>query len=444
MIYKKRFFHAVLIGLTSTFLMTGCGSDSSNTETQPVEQTQKSESNSESALGEHWIKDANNVYVWNPKPQKGETITWSGGFVQEGEYKFADGVGTVTWYLNGEIKQVDEGTLKKGQRHGKFQHKFLPSGNVIYTNWDNGVELPEVDEKTADLNAAKQAFINYHKAITNKNYREAYNTLSYDQKKFVGDYDSWVLGFADTISSEVSAMTLTSSEENAYTFDYTLTARDRHSGNNVKVQVFEGKVTMAKDNGKWYVRSAKSSRVNEKLVDELEKKQEERLASEQKKREEKFATSSAEKDLAKAAKLSADTSTKEYLESIQPFALADLVRKVCGIMGLFEDGSNAGLEKYAMTMSMLADNERSRRTDISHYVSKYFEYEAQIAAAHISTDDAGLMDTAVTYALILKLNLEQSDISDKIRAVAKDCGADLSSYAETETIRRIISVLRNL
>ncbi len=443
---KHKFLRALLIGLTSTFLVTGCGSDSSTTsttETPPAEQSQKTEKKSVSDLGEHWTKDANDIYVWNPKPQEGETMTWSGGFVQEGDYKFADGKGTVTWYINGEVEQIDEGTLKKGQRHGRFQHKFLPSGNVVYRNWDNGVELPEVDAKTADINDAKQAFKNYHKAITNKNYREAYEILSYKQKEFVGDYDSWVKGFSDTISSEVSAMTLTSSEENACTFDYTLTARDRHDSGNVKVQVFEGQVTMAKDKGKWYVRSAKSSRVNEQLVDELEKKQEAKLASEQKKLEEKFSNTSTEKDLEKAAKISANASNKEYLESIQPFALADLVRKVCGIMGLFEDGTNAGLEKYTMTMSVLAENERSRNTPISRDVAKYFEYEARIAAAHIYADDAeGLVDTAVTYALILKLNLEQSEVEDKIRADAKNFGADLSSYAETETIRRIINVIK--
>lgn len=354
MILKKRLIRAVLIGLTSTLLMTGCGRNSSNTETPPVPPAEKSQAA------------------------------------------------------------------------------------------DSRSEDTKVDSKTTDLDDAKKTFMNYHKAITNQNYREAYELLSPEQKEFVGDYDSWVVGFADTLTSEVSAMTLTSSEENAYTFDYTLTARDRHSGGNVKVKIFEGQVIMAKENGRWYIRSAESSQVDEQLVKEIEKKQEERLASEQKKREEKFANTSAEKDLEKAAKLSANTSTKEYLESIQPFALADLSRKVCGIIGLFEDGSNAGLEKYVAVMLMLAENERSRRTNISLDVAKYFEYEAQIAAAHISTDDAGLMDTAVTYALILKLNLEQSDISDKIRAVAKECGADLSSYAETETIRRIINVIRNL
>lgn len=91
--------------------------------------------------GKNWIKDANNVYLWNPEPQDGESITWNGGFVQDGNYKFADGSGTLTWYRDGEITQVDEGNFQHGQRQGRFSHKF-PSGRVVYSNWNNGVEIP--------------------------------------------------------------------------------------------------------------------------------------------------------------------------------------------------------------------------------------------------------------------------------------------------------------
>lgn len=91
--------------------------------------------------GIHWIKDNNNVYLWNPQPQDGETITWSGNFVQDGNYRYANGDGVVMWYLNGEFEQKDEGTFIHGQRDGQFKHTF-PSGRVDYSNWDNGVEIP--------------------------------------------------------------------------------------------------------------------------------------------------------------------------------------------------------------------------------------------------------------------------------------------------------------
>ena len=91
--------------------------------------------------GSHWIKDSRDVYLWNPEPQDGESITWSGGFVQDGDYKFAEGSGVVTWHLDGRVIQVDHGTFLHGQRQGPFSHEF-PSGRVDYSNWDHGVEVP--------------------------------------------------------------------------------------------------------------------------------------------------------------------------------------------------------------------------------------------------------------------------------------------------------------
>ena len=92
-------------------------------------------------LGYHWISDANDVYLWNPEPQDGESIHWSGGYVRDGNHKFADGIGVVTWYRGGQVIQVDEGTFIRGRHHGQFKHTFK-SGRVDYSNWDHGVEIP--------------------------------------------------------------------------------------------------------------------------------------------------------------------------------------------------------------------------------------------------------------------------------------------------------------
>ena len=100
------------------------------------------EKNSAPPLGIEWIQDINTgIYLKNPEPTDGESITWSGGYVQEGQYKFADGHGVTNWYRHGELKQVDEGTFIKGERNGSFKHKFYPSGNVSYSDWDHGVEI---------------------------------------------------------------------------------------------------------------------------------------------------------------------------------------------------------------------------------------------------------------------------------------------------------------
>lgn len=220
----------------------------------------------------HWIKDRNSgAYLWNPEPQDGESVTWSGDVVREGNNLYAQGRGTLTWYKDGQIIQTDEGTFERGKHHGQFRHTF-PSGNVIYSNWDHGEEIAEPHLDYSDRRTysdtpdnvadARRAFINYHRAITDGNYRAAYETLSIAQRQRRGDYNSFVNGFANTLSSEVSDIDLVYADADSCTFDYRLTARDRY-GNRIKTQVFRGQVTMAKDKGRWYVRNAKSNKVDE-------------------------------------------------------------------------------------------------------------------------------------------------------------------------------------
>lgn len=95
------------------------------------------------SLGKNWIKDnSNDIYIQNPSPSEDETISWSGGYVQDGEYKFANGSGTTVWKnKSGEVVQVDEGNFEHGQRQGQFKHQFFPSGRIEYSNWDKGKEI---------------------------------------------------------------------------------------------------------------------------------------------------------------------------------------------------------------------------------------------------------------------------------------------------------------
>ena len=111
------------------------------TATQPKQKNVEQVQSVQIPSGEHWIKDNNDVYIWNPRPEVGESITWSGDFVQDGAYRYADGFGITIWYKYGEIIQIDKGNFERGQRHGKFEHKFFPSGNVVYSYWEHGKEI---------------------------------------------------------------------------------------------------------------------------------------------------------------------------------------------------------------------------------------------------------------------------------------------------------------
>ena len=217
-----------------------------------------------------WIKDQNSgVFIWNPELQVGKNISWIGAAVRDGDKLYAQGFGTVLWYEDGQVVRRDDGTFERGKHHGQFKHIF-PNGETTYSNWNHGEKLatpaaPDTKPAAPDNDSeAKQAFIKYHKAITNGNYRQAYDMLSNSQKEYVGDFNSYASGFANTISSEVTDIRLVSSDGTACTFDYTLTARDRYKGTQTQVQIFKGQVIMIKDGGRWYVNYAASNKVSER------------------------------------------------------------------------------------------------------------------------------------------------------------------------------------
>ena len=79
----------------------------------------------EAELSENWIADKNTgCYIYNPKPQQNDTVTWSG----DCESGYANGVGTVRWYVNGIFHSGDTGH----KTHGKYDN----SVTVITYNKD--------------------------------------------------------------------------------------------------------------------------------------------------------------------------------------------------------------------------------------------------------------------------------------------------------------------
>lgn len=217
------------------------------------------------ALGANWIKDENTgIYLWNPYPTDNESISWSGGYVQDGDYRYAEGFGTVTWYKDGKLNGIEEGTFEHGKPHGHNVYKF-PDGIVKETDWNHGEEIQsdKAPTKSAEEDA-RQAFIHYHQAITDQNYSEAYSMLSSEQKQRVGDFNSYSSGYTNTISSTVEDLTLVTSDTNSFTFKYKLVARDKQE-NSIKAQLFNGQVTMIFKDNRWVIASARSQKSDEWL-----------------------------------------------------------------------------------------------------------------------------------------------------------------------------------
>lgn len=117
------------------------------------------------------------------------------------------------------------------------------------------------DEKT---DGAKQAFLAYHKAISNHNLQDAFQMLTGEFQNSVGGYDGYAPGYANTLSSDVSNLRKIASGSDKTTFSFTLKARDRIPGSaKVKVQYFNGQVTMVKDGSTWKISDMSAKKTGE-------------------------------------------------------------------------------------------------------------------------------------------------------------------------------------
>ncbi|MCY4027909.1 MAG: DUF4189 domain-containing protein [Acidobacteria bacterium] len=65
-----------------------------------------------------WMEVANRqgCYVWNPNPQRDETVTWTGG-CRDG---FAEGLGSLTWEYPGTQQVANGGRLRGGKMDGTW------------------------------------------------------------------------------------------------------------------------------------------------------------------------------------------------------------------------------------------------------------------------------------------------------------------------------------
>jgi len=82
----------------------------------------------------NWIKDpATECSLWNPNPQKYETIIWCGN-IKEGK---AHGSGVAIWSIKGKMTEHAEGEWKNGHLHGSavWSHS---NGSQYSGEWKNG------------------------------------------------------------------------------------------------------------------------------------------------------------------------------------------------------------------------------------------------------------------------------------------------------------------
>ena len=107
---------------------------------------------------------------------------------------------------------------------------------------------------------SRNTFIGFHRAITNKQLRTAFNILSPDYQRFMQSYDQFARGYTTTLLSEVVELKPLYEYDYSAAYTYTLKAVDRE-GNGRKIQYFAGKVKLIKINGVWRIDTTEAKRL---------------------------------------------------------------------------------------------------------------------------------------------------------------------------------------
>lgn len=97
-----------------------------------------------------------------------------------------------------------------------------------------------------------KVFLAFHRMITNRNYRGAYNCLSPDMKDYVGSCDAWASGYRTTLASIPQNVNVIEQTENVAKLSFFLLAVDR-VGSSQQERYFRGTCTMIFYDGGWKI-----------------------------------------------------------------------------------------------------------------------------------------------------------------------------------------------
>ena len=122
------------------------------------------------------------------------------------------------------------------------------------------ITKPESGVTNHNSAQARDAFLNFHIAITNRKLGDAYNILSPDYQKFMRGYENFARGYDTTLRSDVIELNTLREDNDSASFSYKLKAVDRE-GNGTKTQYFSGKVKLVKINGVWRIDNTEAKRL---------------------------------------------------------------------------------------------------------------------------------------------------------------------------------------
>ncbi|MGO5131228.1 hypothetical protein [Mitsuokella jalaludinii] len=211
------------------------------------------------------IRDEVNALVSNGSSAKTKRGIHEGSSYQD----MIDAYGSDYTKMNYDDKILYEYTFKSlNGKDGLLRFAINKKNDKIaYISVRIPVESAEKNkpDKSIDIKGAQTVFLNYHKAISQKHFDDAYDMLTSDCQNQMGDLSTYASGYKDTLNSSVDSLKIVSSFPDQVTMKYRLIARDRYKGNRVKVQIFNGAVTVIKKGNIWKIDKMKSSKVDEKI-----------------------------------------------------------------------------------------------------------------------------------------------------------------------------------
>lgn len=100
--------------------------------------------------------------------------------------------------------------------------------------------------------SAQDVFKKFHRAITRKQYRDAYNFYSSDMQNAVGSYESWARGYMTTVSSMPEQVFVIEQTDDMTKLSFILKAVDKKNGKMI-TRRFKGIVTLVQSDDGWKI-----------------------------------------------------------------------------------------------------------------------------------------------------------------------------------------------
>ncbi|MBO4400674.1 MAG: hypothetical protein J5809_02385 [Selenomonadaceae bacterium] len=124
---------------------------------------------------------------------------------------------------------------------------------------------PPPDNSKENIRLASEAFMNYHRAITNDDYSAAYSLMTEGRKQIMGTPQQFSDGYRTTISSAITKIEPVSASNEVVILDYILEARDRADNGRTVYRKFRGQVHMSNIFGAWKINEVQSQKIDETI-----------------------------------------------------------------------------------------------------------------------------------------------------------------------------------